>query len=196
MSLFIQSADTFTYFNHRCMNTYLVKVKVYMFCMWIWICFECMCVSMWPQLGFVWVCISMLSVEQSREHKTDHTVTAHFPAHYQQQGLMGAYNEGPWLGQVTGEHSPNPTHPSFASFPSPSHILLIFTPPLICHCISPEVSDPVCPLVPPFCPFFTLPSTAFPPPMSHTCLLALFLAAALLNDLTCLPCFPLCTPQY
>lgn len=55
---------------------------------------------------------------QSREHKTDHSVTAHFPAHYQQQDLMGPDNERPCLGQVTGEHSPNSMHPSFfLSFP-------------------------------------------------------------------------------
>lgn len=162
----------------------------------------CLCVHVCkymdiPQL-FVSVCeyVSTLSVEQSREHKTDHTVTAHFPAHYQQQGLMGAYNEGPCLGQVTVEHSPNSTHPSFSPFPSPfPHSLNIQPPsPLLYATLYPQrSSDPVCPPAPPFCPFFILlsaslhclsplsksPAPRLPPiPVSHlTFMLSLFLAS-------------------
>lgn len=72
--------------------------------------------------------LAAVCLEQSRVHKTDHSVTAHFPAHYRQQVLMGAYNEGPCLGQVMGEYSPNsyasifrsisPSDPSFSqTFP-------------------------------------------------------------------------------
>lgn len=93
-------------------------------------------------------------MERRGEHKTDHSVTAHFPAHYRQQVLMGDYNEGPCLGRVMGEYSPNsyasifcsisPSYPLFPSnIPPPS--------PAIYYCTSPEACDLVCPLTPPFC---------------------------------------------
>lgn len=70
----------------------------------------------------MFVCVSagsLLSKAEQRVHTTDHSITAHFPAHYQQQGRMGAYNEGPCLGPVMGEHSPDSVPPSSAPFLPP-----------------------------------------------------------------------------
>lgn len=102
------------------------------------------------------VCVCMCVANQSREHKTDHSVTAHFPAHYQQQGLMGAHNEGPCLGQVKGEHSPNSyIYPLLHCLP----LFLLPLPPITFSCFLymllyyPEACDPVC--TPSLLPLFT-----------------------------------------
>lgn len=102
------------------------------------------------------VCLqAVCGAEQSRERKTDRSVTAHFPAHYRQQGLMGAYNEGPCLGLVKGEHSPNSTHPSSAPFRPPPSLLLLYAT------VYPQrlVILPV--------PLLLLSAASHPPPLSH-----------------------------
>ena len=127
--------------------------------------------------AFAWLCVQVCAymcasvclqavcgAEQSRERKTDRSVTAHFPAHYRQQGLMGAYNEGPCLGLVKGEHSPNSTHPSSALSPLSSCYTLLYIPRGLWSCLSPcfashppLLSHLVCLLL----PFFP-PSLLFP----------------------------------
>ena len=108
------------------------------------------------------VCLqAVCGAEQSRERKTDRSVTAHFPAHYRQQGLMGAYNEGPCLGLVKGEHSPNSRHPSSAPFRLPnlpsSCYTLLYIPGGLWSCPSLCFSSPL----PPIHLCFL---TCFPPP--------------------------------
>lgn len=92
--------------------------------------------------GFVDTQHAVCGAERSKVHKTDHCITAYFLVHYRQQGLTGAYNEGPCLGLVMGEHCTNSTHPSSSSI-CPSF------PPLTSPSCSPEVCDPLCPPIPP-----------------------------------------------
>lgn len=134
---------------------------------------------------------------------------------------MGAYNEGPCLGQVTVEHSPNSTHPSFAPFAPPPPSFPLFSQSLhplslLYATVYPQrSSDPVCPLAP--LPALSLLSSlhlstspvSYTTPPSHPSLtptfhtFSLFGCSTSSNDLTCLSCTrssllfcPSALPQY
>lgn len=145
-------------------------------------------------------------------HKTDHSVTAYFPAHYRQQVLMGACNEGPCLGQVMGEYSPNsyasifrsisPSHPPFSqTFPllpvlyatvHPQRLVILSVYLFLLSVMLPLPSSTAPPIYLHFLLFLALAPVTLFVSSSHDSQLifCLFDFATSTTDLTCVSCSP------